>query len=540
MIQTELESIPPQEDVQKPINPAPESKPASLKEDPDYLRIQEELNQAWLKRTGTEPLSSDHQEYMFGNPADPGAITLEQRAERAFREQYADRAAEYAQTEKVRAYDDIRDDPSYRALQEQTTAQTNMDNRVRAAAESSRNWSGSWNRVNARERIHSLNGFAEQYPEKTQAYAARWDAFVGAHPEIAEMNNAQWEVWRGEHPGDSAAISDYRHVARAAAHGKRRQEMARLQPQVHKSEEGIAKVRAELGLAGTEPETKGETPLSRQKERLNYLQLEDVAAEVRTSIPAEIQTADKESLQAMQKELASLPYVPGNDVRQILDYDGENEGVMMVDTAAIVGSVSPAFENWSNEYEDRQGRVVDVAQQLMKGTKESVDNVFHVTDSQKGIQLKKLSGPGGDLFFVVEGTHRVAGAKLARLPELPAQVENMTNLSEVRTTDPALKLQWEERIKRGFIHGTVAETVTPAGQKNFNLEIEAQVLPWMNLPQRDLIEMTKVYLERYPNSLDKLKSFTTDEKIPPEALLDEIAMNFYLADRWAEYKPKEQ
>ncbi len=261
---------------------------------------------------------------------------------------------------------------------------------------------------------------------------------------------------------------------------------------------------------------------------------------IKTAIPAEVQSADEKTLQNMKEALADLPYLPGGDVKEILDFNGEDEGFQLVNTYAIVGSVSPSFENWSTEYQGRKGRTVDIAKEIMEGTEESVDKVFHIKDPKQGIKLKKLSGPSGDLYFVEDSSHRVSGAKLAQLPELPAQVENVTNVSEVNTDDLELKLQWEERIKCGLIKGHIEEVATKSGQKVFKLNIESQVLPWMNLPQGKLIEVTKFYFERYPNSLDNLKSFVTGKKIPKEVLLDTIAMNYYLADRWSEYQKKQE
>lgn len=536
ILQTDVHRVPTLDTAPKTVENTVATKPktTSLKEDPDYLAMKDQLGKAWLERTDVEPLSGDHQDYLFGNPADHNAPTLDKDAELAFREQHADRATEYDRDEKMRAYEKISDDPAYGKMQEQITVRTNADSQVRVASKSGRDWGGTWDRVNTRENIHGMNDFARQYPEKAQAYADRWNDFIDKHPEIAGMNNAEWHAWCSERPG-ALSMSEYRNMERAVEHVKRRKEMDLIQPRIHTAEKGLAEARADLGIAEPPTKVESETPLAREKEKLNSLQLADVASEMRASIPAEMHSANTEALYAMQQELADLPYVPGEDVKEILDYDGEDEGVMMVDTDAIVGSVSGAFEDWSSEYGSRKGRVVDVAQQLMKGTEETIDHVFHVKDPKHGVKLKKVSGPGGDLFFVVDGTHRVAGSKLARLPELPAQVENMTELTEVRTTDPLLKSQWEERIRRGLIRGTIEETTTTADRKTFHLKIESQVLPWMNLPQNKLIKMTKFYLEHYPSSLDNLKSFTTGEKIPKEALLDQVAMNFYLAGRWDEY-----
>lgn len=297
-------------------------------------------------------------------------------------------------------------------------------------------------------------------------------------------------------------------------------------------------IEAGFEVIPAKPETKpAMPPLARGSEPPRNLQLATVVSEIQAGISSEMRHADESALSRGRERLVDLPYLPADHFHQILDYDGVDEGVMMVATDAIVGSVSPAFRDWSTEYDDRRGRSVAVAQELIRGTPESIDHVFHVSDPRGGIKLKKVSGPAGDLFFVVDGTHRVAGSKLVGLHKLPARVENMTNLSEVHTEDPGLKSQWEKRIERGLIQGTVEETTTTSGSKRFNLKIKSETLPWMHLPQPALVEMTKLYFARYPEAREKMTLRATGEKIPLEALLDDIALSFYLADKWNEYKP---
>ena len=277
------------------------------------------MNKAWLAKAGDKANSGDHQDYLFGNPLDRNAPTLDQEAELAFRKQYTDRAAEYDQNERARAYDEILDDPAYRESQERITARTNTDSDVSSALKSGRDWGRTWDRAHMRERIHGMNDFVRQYPEKAQAYAKRWNVFAEKNPEIKDMNNAQWDAWCSEHPGTFSSIGEYRNIARAVDHVERKQEMDRIQPQVHESYTKIAEIRGSIDVTETPRQKEEKTPLSEQKESLNNLQLEDVASEIRASIPAEIQSADRDTLLVMKKECADLRDAPGEGVREILD-----------------------------------------------------------------------------------------------------------------------------------------------------------------------------------------------------------------------------
>lgn len=296
----------------------------------------------------------------------------------------------------------------------------------------------------------------------------------------------------------------------------------------------LESLRDRLGLSEAPVE---DTPIARQAEQLTADHLEEVAQQIRTIIPPEIQSADRAFLEEEHKQLDRLPYMPGQDAKEFLDRTGIPEGMRMVKTEAIIGSVSPAFDDWSTEYDKRKGRAVDIATTLQMGTPEAVDRVFHVRDPKQGVRLKKISGPGGDIFFAMDGTHRVAGAKLLRLPEIPANIEDVTNAREVYSTDPLLRSEWEKKIRRGLIQGDVKEEFNKSvGKKVFKLTLKKQALPWMCLPQQRYLKMTQLYLKRYPESFDDIRSPTTKEKIPKEALTDEVAMNYYLADRWDEYK----
>jgi len=252
---------------------------------------------------------------------------------------------------------------------------------------------------------------------------------------------------------------------------------------------------------------------------------------VKNDIPNEVLEADDEKLRLEQKKLKELPYFSGVDLRDLLDYKGEDEGFSFVKTKAIVGSVSPAFENWSTEYESRKDRMISIAKNLRNS--KDINGVFHIYNQDEQIKLKKISGPAGDLFFAVDGSHRIGASKLCRLSEIPAQVDNVSNISEVDTTEKDLASQWQERIKKGLIKGNIEDVKHNDSIISYKLNIEDQILPWMHLPQNKLIKFNKFYQSQYPNAFDELE-------IPKRALLDEVGFNYYLAGRYDEYEGKKE
>ena len=264
------------------------------------------------------------------------------------------------------------------------------------------------------------------------------------------------------------------------------------------------------------------------------LSLEEVVSEIKSGIPLEVKNLNGDELEERRKELSELPYLSQTVFSELLYPEGEDLGVIMVDTKNIVGSISSAFENWSTEYDSRKGRIVNIAQQLINPTSESIDNVFHVKEPRLGIRLKQLPTPQGNLYFVIDGSHRVAGCKLAKVNKIPTSVEKIPEPKAISTRSNSLKSDWETRIKSGFIKGSVEAVITEEEGSKYLLKIESQILPWMFLPENQLLKLNKFYFEHFPEAKN-LKSVLNDKSIPKDALTDGIALNYYLANRWDEY-----
>jgi hypothetical protein len=276
-----------------------------------------------------------------------------------------------------------------------------------------------------------------------------------------------------------------------------------------------------------QPEVKHEMNFSPERRQ-------EVVTMVRKSISSEVRGANDVELKEMQKKMKELPFVSGRHADELLVCNAEDEGVALVDASAIVGTVSLAFNDWSDEYQSRENQIITVAKSLMNGSEEDVERVFHLKKKLGGIRLRKVSGPGGDLYFCVDGTHRVACAKLVGLSEVPARIKNASNPESASTQNKYQKREWENKIEKGLIKGSVEEETQPGGEITYTLKIESQVLPWMMLSRRGMFKMTQVYLEKYPGSLEGL-STPDGKKIPAQALTGEVEFNFFMAGRWDEY-----
>lgn len=259
------------------------------------------------------------------------------------------------------------------------------------------------------------------------------------------------------------------------------------------------------------------------------ISIEEVVSSVESGIPQDVKSLTKEELIEKQTELKELPYLSVETFFELVYFSGEDLGLIMVDTEDIVGSISGVFKDWSTEYDFRKGRNVAVAQQLINPTPESVDRIFHVSEPwfQNGIKLRQLSTPEGNIYFVIDGSHRVAGCKLAKLNRIPAFVETIPEAKKISTNSNILKSQWVEKIKSGLIEGNIEIAKNRKDGNSYVLNIQSQILPWMYLSNNKIVELNKFYFGHFPQARN-LNSPLTGEPIPKEVLTDSFLFSNYL------------
>ena len=263
------------------------------------------------------------------------------------------------------------------------------------------------------------------------------------------------------------------------------------------------------------------------------ISIEEVVSSVESGIPQEVKSITTEELIEKQTELKELPYLSVETFFELVYFSGEDLGLIMVDTEDIVGSTSSVFKDWSTEYDYRKGRNVAVAQQLINPTPESVDRIFHVSEPwfQNGIKLRQLSTPEGNIYFVIDGSHRVEGCKLAKLNKIPAFVETIPEAKEISTNSNILKSQWEEKIKKGLIAGNIEIAKNRKDGNSYVLNIQSQILPWMHLSNDKVVELNRFYFEHFPQARN-LNSLLNGEPIPKEVLTDDFLFTDYLTNGW--------
>lgn len=420
--------------------------------------------------------------------------------------------------EARQVYPSLHEDPAYKNMSVDVTKQTNADSAVMTAmrdgrAQGAHGYEQTWDRVNTRETIHGWTRFIAQHPEKASGYADRWREYVQENPQVADMSNGEWDRWCDDHPtGD---MGERRMLARIL---EQKQRNADLKAMTKAASEQRNPARNDSNVPLRQL---SDSEMADTARRMNSLQAgidELYAVSVRelnhiTASP-ELQNATDAELADRQKNLALLPYFPGQKMQYVLDFEGKKlERLQAIQLHQIVGSVSLAFDDWSSEYDNRKRRAVSVAKRLPSDSQVDEDYIFHPGEPTKQIKLKMITGPAGPMYWVVDGSHRVAGAKLAEVAVISAQVEDMSELKEVTTPDAKLAREWEARIKRGLIEGRVTQ------KKNgeFKLEITKQVLPWMHIPTDDLVEFNRFYESIYPGSLAALRTLR-GASIPFEVL----------------------
>lgn len=276
-----------------------------------------------------------------------------------------------------------------------------------------------------------------------------------------------------------------------------------------------------------------DVPIESKNENVVQLSIEEVVSSVESGIPQEVKSLTKDELIENQRELSKLPYLSSETFSELVYFSGEDLGLIMVDTEDIVGSISGVFKDWSTEYDFRKGRNVAVAQQLINPTPESVDRIFHISEPwfQSGIKLRQLSTPEGNMYFVIDGSHRVAGCKLAKLNKIPAFVETIPEAKEISTNSYILKSEWEEKIKEGLIAGNIEIANNRDDGNSYVLNIQSQILPWMHLSNNKTVELNKFYFGHFPQARNS-NSLLNGKPIPKEVLTDDFLFTDYLTNGW--------
>jgi hypothetical protein len=244
---------------------------------------------------------------------------------------------------------------------------------------------------------------------------------------------------------------------------------------------------------------------------------------------------DESILQERQKSLEERPVIDTNDFRDATTGVEERGIFMWADVDKIVGrpfaNVNPG--GWGFEYRGRKGRIIEIAKKILEAVKNpfNAELIFHFRSPSQRIKLVSIKGPSGPMYIVEDGSHRVAGAMLAGLRRIPAEVKRIKYPLEVTTPEEGIAKDWQKKIELGLIQGKTEE-IQVEGRKLYKITVEREVLPWIRtVDPHVLTKISRLYEKLYPGSLNNFP-------IPRDALVDPIVYNYYMAGRWKEWEEK--
>jgi len=318
-------------------------------------------------------------------------------------------------------------------------------------------------------------------------------------------------------------------------------------------ESGRSEIRNNSGLGPLE----GELILSGGTKNLNEIEIEISAEEVfriikddLVRVKGEIAKAGnitlEQYLNLRRLKLSEQPIIDNSFFNQALMWISaeEEERFSWVETDKIVGrpfAKSFSDDGWSHEYHSRTGRIVQIATNLLQVLQDpddmvesAIDHVFHHQNKPyERIQLLVLEGPGGPIYLVEDGTHRVAAAKLLGLKRIPCSVRRIKYPLKQTTTDREMFEYWQRAIDLGLIQGSSNIVDMNGSTTRYEIQVTSELFPWIRVCQHRFLRINRMYEKVYPDSLGNLP-------VPRDALVDEVANNHFMAgpEKWQDWVQK--
>jgi len=134
----------------------------------------------------------------------------------------------------------------------------------------------------------------------------------------------------------------------------------------------------------------------------------------------------------------------------------------------------------------------------------------------------------------MDGTHRVAAAKLLGLKRIPCKVTRIEYPLTQWTFNEEVACFWQKLINLGLINGQIDISKIERLSDRYTITVESELLPWIRIPDgSSFVRINKLYETLYPKSLDGLA-------MPRDALLNSVAYNHFMAgpEKWQEWQQK--
>jgi len=230
--------------------------------------------------------------------------------------------------------------------------------------------------------------------------------------------------------------------------------------------------------------------------------------------------------------LSDLPVIDSSTVNEVISEGTSESRFVKIETDKVVGRPFAGQNKggWGFEYSGREGRIEQISQTLRNPDPSAQERVFHFNDPAQRIKLDSLKGPAGPIYFVADGTHRVAASKSIGLETIPCEVKDQVYPQIQILRDAESVRLMKRKIEQGLVDADIQTVTTTTGEDAYRVTIRSEVVPWARVSsQKNFIDLSRIYEKTYPHSLDDLP-------VPRDALVDPIANNFFMSGRWEEWE----
>ncbi|MCA9360941.1 hypothetical protein KC845_00110 [Candidatus Kaiserbacteria bacterium] len=283
----------------------------------------------------------------------------------------------------------------------------------------------------------------------------------------------------------------------------------------------------------TESLTNDQQQLNQEKVEAIINNTEEIS---KSSVVNYIQTEKATGTLNTEPDYEKLKAEPIIDTRSFYDIEpsrADKGSFELVATEKIIGrpNADNYEDGWAHEYNERKGRIGEIVDQINNPENEAgVERIFHTEDKLGDrIKLASYEGPAGPIYSVFDGTHRVAGVKASGLEKMPAEIFRTEYPYKKITANKEETADWQDKIDRGFIIGTIETFETENGEQSM-LIVESEVVPWIRARnQNDIFKLNQVYEQQYPGALEQVG-------FPKETLTDRTAFWAYMDGNFSQWK----
>lgn len=231
-----------------------------------------------------------------------------------------------------------------------------------------------------------------------------------------------------------------------------------------------------------------------------------------------------------------------SDIQLDIPNETVDYGMRTIPTDAIIGSYLPAEEraSWIGKNSDI---IEKIAEQVIKNPTNETFNDFFI-DPDKGserIQVWRLSGPGGKIYFAMLGADYIAAAKYAGIPEIPVRVYEVRQPSPVLLGSLSiglgnfhtLRYQYFKNLhKAGLMDATFHNfDIDITNSRSIPIEVSKVVVPWLLwFSGSRCSKISQIFEKLYPGNLKKVKDIR-GKKIDPDTLTNQFTFQKLVQDK---------